>query len=187
MSPGEAVNSSFVDTPTKLETQALYADHCVPSTWGAELEAGVQRRLHALEGFRAPVHYVKKAQDHRVDAYSAFADNQHHRFTTLHSELGLHGIETLVVAGLLTDACVKGTSIDAVKLGYEVVLIEDATETLGDEEKEEAMREMEEGWGVRVLRLGEWEEEVWGERRGRERRVVGGMGMGGKRKRGLLL
>ncbi|XXG97646.1 hypothetical protein Hte_003953 [Hypoxylon texense] len=153
---GDSVNESFVDTPTKVETQALYADHCIPETWGAEIERGVRTRLHALEGYRAPVHYVKKAQDHRVDSYSAFADNQYHRFTTLHSELGLHGIETLVVTGLITNACVRGTSIDGVKLGYEVVLIEDATETLSAEIKAAAVAELE-GWGVQVLNLTDWE------------------------------
>ncbi|KAI2473339.1 hypothetical protein F4781DRAFT_380041 [Annulohypoxylon bovei var. microspora] len=38
---GDSVNDSFVDTPTKIETQMLYADHCVPETWGAQIESGV--------------------------------------------------------------------------------------------------------------------------------------------------
>ncbi|KAI1403833.1 Isochorismatase hydrolase [Hypoxylon fuscum] len=154
--PGDSVNDSFVDTPTKIETQALYADHCVPETWGAEIERGVQTRLHLLEGYTTPVNYIKKAQDHSVDSYSAFADNQYHRFTTLHSELTLHSIETLVVTGLITNACVRGTSIDGIKLGYEVVLIEDATETTSDEAKAAAIAELE-GWGVQVLNLTAWE------------------------------
>ncbi|KAL7624420.1 hypothetical protein AAE478_005984 [Parahypoxylon ruwenzoriense] len=157
MVSGDAVNESFVDTPTKIETQALYADHCVPETWGAEIERGIQTRLHLLEGYRTPVNYIKKAQDHRVDSYSAFADNQYHRFTTLHSELGLHGIETLVVTGLLTNACVRGTSIDGIKLGYEVVLIEDATETTSDADKAAAIEELE-MWGVQVVKLADWED-----------------------------
>ncbi|KAI1381452.1 Isochorismatase hydrolase [Hypoxylon crocopeplum] len=153
---GDTVNDSFVDTPTKMETQTLYADHCVPETWGAEIERGIQTRLHLLEGFTSPVNYIKKAQDHRVDSYSAFADNQYHRFTTLHSELGLHSIETLVVTGLLTSACVRGTSIDGIKLGYEVVLIEDATDSFSAEDKAAAIVELE-GWGVQVLNLTDWE------------------------------
>ncbi|KAF3071094.1 Pyrazinamidase/nicotinamidase [Daldinia childiae] len=153
---GDTVNDSFVDTPTKTETQMLYADHCVPETWGAEIERGVQTRLHLLEGYRAPVNYIKKAQDHSVDSYSAFADNQYHRFTTLHSELTLHSIETIIVTGLLTSACVRGTSIDGIKLGYEVVLIEDATESISDEDKAAAIKELE-GWGVQVLNLADWE------------------------------
>ncbi|OTB05356.1 hypothetical protein M426DRAFT_21949 [Hypoxylon sp. CI-4A] len=153
---GSTVNDTFLDTPTKMETQTLYADHCVPETWGAEIERGVQSRLHLIEGYRAPVNYIKKAQDHRVDSYSAFADNQYHRFTTLHSELSLHGIETLIVTGLLTDACVRGTSIDGIKLGYEVILIEDATDSTSAANKEAAIEELE-GWGVQVMNLTTWE------------------------------
>lgn len=143
---GDTVNITFLDTATKIETQGLYANHCVPETWGAEIETGVQTRLHYLEGFRTPVNYIKKAQNHSVDSYSAFADNQYHQFTTLNSELTLHSIETLVVTGLITNACVRGTSIDGIKLGYEVILIEDATETVSDEVKASAVAELE-GWG----------------------------------------
>ncbi|OAL50034.1 Isochorismatase hydrolase [Pyrenochaeta sp. DS3sAY3a] len=154
--PGDAINITFVDSPLKQETQGVYADHCVPGTWGAEIEDGVKTRLQALEGYRTTVNYIKKAQNHDVDSYSAFADNQYHQFTTLDKELGLHGVETLVVTGLITNACVRGTSIDGIKLGYEVVLIEDATETLSDEIKAAAIEELI-GWGVQVMNLTDWE------------------------------
>lgn len=148
---GDSVQIPFLDTPTKLETQGLYVDHCVPETWGAEIERGVQSRLHNIEGYSAPVNYIKKAQDHSVDSYSAFADNQYHRFTTLHSELTLHGIEKIVITGLLTDVCVRGTSIDATKLGYEVFLIADGTESISDEAKNGTIKELTQKWGTRLL------------------------------------
>lgn len=147
---GDSVNITFLDTATKIETQGLYANHCVPETWGAEIETGVQTRLHYLEGFRTPVNYIKKAQNHSVDSYSAFADNQYHQFTTLDSELSLHSIETIIITGLITNACVRGTSIDGIKLGYEVILIEDATETVSDEVKASAIAELE-GWGMSTI------------------------------------
>ena len=143
---GDAVNVTFLDTPTKIETQSLYPDHCVPGTSGADIEKGIQDRLYYLEGYRTPVNYIKKAQDHSVDSYSAFADNQYHRFTTLNSELSLHGIGTIIVTGLITNACVRGTCIDGIKLGYEVILIEDATETISDGLKADTIEELE-GWG----------------------------------------
>lgn len=149
---GDTVNITFLDIATKTETQSLTADHCVPGTWGAEIEEGVKTRLQYLEGFRTPVNYIKKAQNHSVDSYSAFADNQYHQFTTLDSELGLHSIETIVVTGLITNACVRGTCIDGIKLGYEVVLIEDATETTSSERKASAIDELE-GWG-KFVRVG---------------------------------
>lgn len=143
---GDTLNITFVDTPKKMETQSLTSDHCVPGTDGAKIEKGVQDRLWDLEGYRTPVNYIKKAQDHSVDSYSAFADNQYHRFTTLNSELSVHGINTIVVTGLITNACVRGTCIDGIKLGYEVVLIEDATETISQTIKDTAIEELK-GWG----------------------------------------
>lgn len=38
-------------------------------------------------GFRTTVNYNNKAQDHSVDSYSAFADNQYYQFTTLDPRL----------------------------------------------------------------------------------------------------
>jgi|TARA_R110002003_G_scaffold41_19_gene2979 nicotinamidase-related amidase len=146
LEPGDAVNVTFLDSPLKTETQGVYADHCIPGTWGAEIEDGVKTRLQYLEGYRTPVNYIKKAQNHSVDSYSAFADNQYHQFTTLNTELTVHGIETIIVTGLITNACVRGTSIDGIKLGYEVVLIEDATESISEEIKQAAIQELE-GWG----------------------------------------
>ena len=147
---GDSVEISFLDTATKTETQSLYADHCVPGTWGAEIEDGVKTRLQYLEGYRTTVNYIKKAQNHSIDAYSAFADNQYNQFTTLNSELTLHGVETMIVTGLITNACVRGTSIDGIKLGYEVILIEDATETISAEIKAAAIAELED-WGKAVF------------------------------------
>jgi len=146
---GDVVNIPFLDTPLKTEAQSVYADHCVPGTWGAEIENGVKTRLQYLEGYRTTVNYIKKAQNHSVDSYSAFADNQYHQFTTLNSELTLHGVETIIVTGLITNACVRGTSMDGIKLGYEVVLIEDATESISAELKATAIEELE-GWGEHV-------------------------------------
>ncbi|KAL5459212.1 hypothetical protein PMIN06_002879 [Paraphaeosphaeria minitans] len=106
--PGGSVQVPFVETPLKTETQAFtYAYHCVPGTWGAQLENGIQSRLWDLEGYRAPVHYIKKAQDHSVDS-----------------------------------ACVRGTSIDGIKLGYEIVLIEDATESISAEARKAGVKNL---------------------------------------------
>jgi nicotinamidase-related amidase len=106
----------------------------------------VKSRLQDLEGFRTTVNYIKKAQDHSVDSYSAFADNQYHRFTTLDRELAMHGVDTIVITGLVTTACVRGTAIDGIKLGYEVVLVEDATEASSEAGKQTAIEELKE-WG----------------------------------------
>jgi nicotinamidase/pyrazinamidase len=62
----------------------------------------------------------------------------------------LHGVETMIVTGLITNACVRGTSMDGIKLSYEVILIEDATETISAEIKAAAIAELED-WGKAIL------------------------------------
>ncbi|KAL1306116.1 hypothetical protein AAFC00_004232 [Neodothiora populina] len=154
---GDTVMDPFVADPTtKWELQTLYTPHCVPETWGSELENGISTRLHNLEGFRTSVNYIKKAQNHTVDSYSAFADNQHYQFTTLQTELHAHGIERIVIGGLVTNACVRGTSIDGIKLGFEVILLEDATEAPTQQLKDDTIAELK-GWGVTVMKTKEWE------------------------------
>jgi nicotinamidase-related amidase len=46
--------------------------------------------------------------------------------TELKEHLDTKGIQMLVIAGLVTHGCVKATSLDALKHGYQVVLVSDA-------------------------------------------------------------
>lgn len=63
---------------------------------------------------------VSKATDPKKDAYSAFDG------TTLEERLRDMSVEALYVSGLATDYCVKQTVLDACKLGFRVVVLEDA-------------------------------------------------------------
>ena len=49
--------------------------------------------------------------------------------TDFKGELDRRGIETLVITGLVTNGCVRATSIGAHDLGYRVVLVEDGHST----------------------------------------------------------
>ncbi|WP_208449222.1 cysteine hydrolase family protein [Burkholderia ambifaria] len=51
--------------------------------------------------------------------------------TDLDKRLKADGINTLLIAGLMTHACVAGAARDAVPLGYQVVVASDATATRG--------------------------------------------------------
>lgn len=99
--------------------QVLWPDHCVQGTPGAELAAGLDRsRVAAV---------FRKGTDPRIDSYSAFFDNGHRKATGLGDWLRERHVDEVHVLGLATDYCVRFTALDAVALGFRVVLLEDAS------------------------------------------------------------
>lgn len=82
---------------------------------------------------------VSGATDPRREAYSGFDG------TSLENHLQDLMVQTLYVVGLATDYCVKQTVLDACRLGFRVVLLEDAICGLdvkpGD--SQEALQEMQ--------------------------------------------
>jgi nicotinamidase/pyrazinamidase len=87
--------------------------HCVQETDGAKFSPNLKLPNHTV--------IISKATDPKKEAYSAF-DN-----TNLNNELQQLGVKRLFVAGLATDYCVVNTVLDACKLGFEVVVLTDAT------------------------------------------------------------
>ncbi len=108
--------------------QVLWPDHCVQGTAGVGLHSDLP-----TDKFTA---VVQKGQDVKVDSYSAFFDNDHRQPTGLDQELKENGVTKLFVAGLATDYCVKFSVLDALKLGYEVVLIADAVRAVNLDAKD---------------------------------------------------
>jgi nicotinamidase/pyrazinamidase len=86
--------------------------HCVQGTPGAELHASLDR-----DGLDI---VVDKGQDPVSEGYSAFQD------TGLAELLRSRGVDRLYVGGLATDYCVKQSVLDALCLGFDVVVIADA-------------------------------------------------------------
>jgi nicotinamidase/pyrazinamidase len=85
--------------------------HCIADTPGAQLDPGL--------GLPADAKIVDKAQSAEQDPYSAFEG------TELHSWLSEKGVQRLFIGGLATEYCVLNTANDALRHGYEVVLLED--------------------------------------------------------------
>jgi nicotinamidase/pyrazinamidase len=106
--------------------------HCVQHTEGAEFHPG----LKLPEGTTI----VSKDLESTMETYSGFEG------TCLAEALTKRGIRRLFIGGLATDYCVKNTVLDALDLGFDVVLLEDAIRgvdvTAGDSEK--AILEMKE-------------------------------------------
>jgi nicotinamidase/pyrazinamidase len=83
--------------------------HCVAGTVGAAFPEGLP--------LPAVVQVIDKAALPGVEAYSGFAG------TDLDRRLRAAGVCRLVVGGLATDYCVLNTVLDALHLGYKVLLL----------------------------------------------------------------
>ena len=90
--------------------------HCVQNTFGAELHPALEAE-HISHTFR-------KAATADQDAYSEFegADDNHR---SLDEYLKSRGVRRVYLAGLATDYCVRATTLDALRLGYETYVVTD--------------------------------------------------------------
>ncbi|WP_425615945.1 bifunctional nicotinamidase/pyrazinamidase [Anatilimnocola sp. NA78] len=95
--------------------QILWPDHCVQHTRGAELAPG----LSVAEIDQV----IQKGIDREFDSYSGFFDNARAHSTGLEAYLRERGVEEVHVLGLATDYCVRATALDALRLGFRVVVI----------------------------------------------------------------
>jgi nicotinamidase/pyrazinamidase len=87
--------------------------HCVCGTPGAELHPGIDRGQVDV--------ILDKGQAQELEGYSAFEG------TGLASMLRDRGVDTVDVAGLALDYCVRATALDAKRAGFDVVVHRGAT------------------------------------------------------------
>ncbi|KAI8878173.1 Isochorismatase hydrolase [Backusella circina FSU 941] len=99
--------------------QTLWPNHCVQESHGAELS--IYLPSDQID------YIVKKGTNPLVDSYSAFADNNYGEITSLAKILYQNFVDKVLVVGLAADYCVKFTCLDAVKFGFETVLVEEGT------------------------------------------------------------
>lgn len=98
--------------------------HCVQGSSGAEFH----------ENLRLPIgtSIVRKGANPEVDAYSGFLDSN------LEDQLKRGEIKRVFVGGLATDYCVLNTVLDARKLEFDVLLVEDAIAAVNAETEDGA-------------------------------------------------
>ena len=115
--------------------QVLWPDHCVQESRGAEFHPDLETihtNIIIRKGFRP-----------EIDSYSAFYENDKTTSTGLKGYLDSLKINTVFIAGLATDFCVKWTALDSVKSGYKTYLICDAVKGIDiDNSVQTAMKEM---------------------------------------------
>lgn len=106
-------------TPHFATQGGLWPVHCVMGTWGSELHPDLDVRGEV----------VRKGSGGE-DGYSGFTmrhpESGDETATDLGNLLRARGIERVVVAGLATDYCVKETALDALCLGFDTIVLEDA-------------------------------------------------------------
>ena len=123
--------------------QILWPDHCVQGTHGADFHP--EARLDKAEFI------IRKGFRREIDSYSAFFENDHATPTGLTGYLRERGINTLYLAGLATDFCVKYSALDGRAQGFEIYVIEDAVRGIDTQGSlAQAWREMDAA-GVQVV------------------------------------
>lgn len=110
--------------------------HCVQGTHGAAFHPDLRLPDGAI--------IISKGTGSEDDGYSAF-EGRAEDGRTLHEILQAHGVKRLLVGGLATDYCVRASVLDALKHGYEVIVLTDAIRgvNLQPEDSENALREMQ--------------------------------------------
>ncbi|MGC2774181.1 MAG: bifunctional nicotinamidase/pyrazinamidase [Bradyrhizobium sp.] len=98
--------------------QTLWPEHCVQGTPGAAFHADLETdkvELIIRKGFRAA-----------IDSYSAFFENDKTTPTGLGGYLRERGLKRVFLVGLATDFCVHYSAVDARRLGFQAVVIDNA-------------------------------------------------------------
>lgn len=127
----------------KGSEQILWPDHCVQGSKGASLHTDLN--TNTIEAI------FRKGMDPEIDSYSGFFDNGHEKSTGLAGYLKEKAATELYFCGLAADICVYFTLKDAIKEGFKVNLIEDATRPLDAGTFAEQLEELK-SQGVRIVK-----------------------------------
>jgi nicotinamidase/pyrazinamidase len=123
---------SFSQIETHYGSQTLWPDHCVQGTEGAAFH-------DELDLPRAEL-ILRKGHRRDIDSYSAFFENDRKTPTGLNGYLRERGFQRVFCVGLAFDYCVRYSAEDAFKLGFDSVVIENATRAIDLDGSAEATR-----------------------------------------------
>ncbi len=100
-------------------SQTLWPIHCLQYTPGAAFH-------HALDLPHAEL-VLRKGLRREIDSYSAFLENDHVTPTGLAGYLRERGLTRLFLCGLAYDFCVRFSALAGKALGFDTLVVEDAT------------------------------------------------------------
>ena len=130
--PGQAL---FSQVDLHGLPQTLWPDHCVQGTPGAEFSPQLdQHRIEAI---------FRKGMNPEIDSYSGFFDNGHRKSTGLADYLRGRGVQEVHVCGLAADYCVYFSALDALREGFRVVFLAEATRAISAEGYQQARQVLE--------------------------------------------
>ena len=99
--------------------QQLWPRHCVQGTDGARLWPSLYIKPTAI--------FVHKGTESAIETYSVFGNAKMNYTTGLDELLQTAGVTDVYFTGLAEDVCVGESALDAIQLGYNVTVIQDAT------------------------------------------------------------
>ncbi|HEV7335762.1 MAG TPA: bifunctional nicotinamidase/pyrazinamidase [Bosea sp. (in: a-proteobacteria)] len=128
--------------------QVLWPDHCVQGQAGADFHPAIELSMAQA--------VIRKGFHRGVDSYSGFVEADGRTPTGLAGYLRERGVGRIVIAGLATDFCVNWTAQDAVRGGFEVLVVEEACRAIDlDGSLDRAWAEMN-ALGVRRVSMAEF-------------------------------
>jgi nicotinamidase/pyrazinamidase len=133
----------FETVQVSYGTQILWPEHCIQGTTGAAFRDDLDIPHAQL--------VLRKGYHRHIDSYSAFYENDRRTQTGLAGYLRQRGLRRLFLAGLAFDFCVRYSSEDAHREGFDVVVIEDACRGIDVDGSMAATRQALAELGVRCV------------------------------------
>jgi len=115
-------SADIIDTEL-VKGQALWPDHCVRGTNGADFHKDLKSGNFTL--------IIRKGCRLDLDSYSAFFENDRKTPTGLEGWIKTLGITNVIIGGLATDYCVFFSAVDCKKLGFNTIIASDAVRGVG--------------------------------------------------------
>ncbi|MFJ3489367.1 isochorismatase family protein [Leifsonia aquatica] len=128
---GDTDNGGHFATAAEPDFVDTWPAHCVAGTAGAEYHP-------ALDTSRVDYHVLK---GQGVPAYSIF-EGRTDAGSTVHNLLDEHGIDTIDVAGIATDYCVRASALDALAHGQHVRVLTGLVAGVAADSSEAALAEL---------------------------------------------
>jgi nicotinamidase/pyrazinamidase len=103
--------------------QVLWPDHAIAGSPSAAIHTAIdQSRIEVV---------VRKGFHPALDSYSAFFENDRTTPTGLEGWLRQRGFARLFFCGLATDFCVAWSAEDAIRVGFQAIVVQDACRGIG--------------------------------------------------------